>query len=139
MAAGKADIAVSYQPQLHLQVNQGLPLKRIGTLIATPLNSLVVLQNGPVKTIADLKGRKIGYSIGGFEDTLLKVILEKHGLKLDDVTLVNVNFSLSPALLSGQVDAVIGAYRNFELEPDGVGEQAGTGLLSGGGRHSGLR
>jgi putative hydroxymethylpyrimidine transport system substrate-binding protein len=31
------------------------------------------------------------------------------------VTLVNVNFSLSPAILSGQVDAVIGAYRNFEI------------------------
>jgi hypothetical protein len=28
---------------------------------------------------------------------------------------VNVNFSLSPALVAGQVDAVIGAFRNFEL------------------------
>jgi putative hydroxymethylpyrimidine transport system substrate-binding protein len=36
-------------------------------------------------------------------------------MTLDDVKLVNVNFSLSPALLSGQVDAVIGAFRNFEL------------------------
>jgi putative hydroxymethylpyrimidine transport system substrate-binding protein len=34
---------------------------------------------------------------------------------MEDVTLVNVNFSLSPALLSKQVDAVIGAFRNFEL------------------------
>ena len=115
VAAGKADLAVSYQPQLHLQVANGLPLRRIATLIATPLNSLVVLADGPVKTIADLKGRKIGYSVGGFEDALLKAVLARHGLTLDDVTLVNVNFSLSPALLSGQVDAVIGAYRNFEL------------------------
>lgn len=42
-------------------------------------------------------------------------MLEKHGLDLKDVELVNVNFSLSPSLMSGQVDAVIGAYRNFEL------------------------
>jgi putative hydroxymethylpyrimidine transport system substrate-binding protein len=42
-------------------------------------------------------------------------MLAKHGLTLDDVELVNVNFALSPALLSGQVDAVIGAFRNFEL------------------------
>lgn len=115
VAAGKADVAVSYQPQLHVQVDQGLPLVRFGTLVATPLNSLVVLADGPIKSIADLKGGKIGYSVGGFEDALLSAMLGRHGLSLEDVTLVNVNFSLSPSLLSGQVDAVIGAYRNFEL------------------------
>jgi len=114
-AAGKIDIAVSYQPQLLIHVNAGLPIKRIGTLVATPLNSLVALKDGPVKTLADLKGRKIGYSVGGFEEALLKSMLAKAGLKTEDVTLVNVNFSLSPALLSKQVDAVIGAFRNFEL------------------------
>ena len=115
VAAGRADIAVSYQPQLHLQVAAGLPLRRIGTLVATPLNTILVLADGPIETPADLKGRRIGFSVGGFEDALLKAVLERHGMTLDDVTLINVNFSLSPALLSGQVDAVIGAYRNFEL------------------------
>ena len=115
VAAGKADIAVTYQPQLHIQVAEGLPLTRIATLVATPLNSLVVLADGPIKRIADLEGRKIGYSVGGFEDALLAAMLERHGLKREDVTLVNVNFSLSPSLISGQVDAVIGAFRNFEL------------------------
>ncbi|MDS4070263.1 MAG: ABC transporter substrate-binding protein [Candidatus Competibacter sp.] len=114
-AAGKVNLAITYQPQLIMQVTAGLPVKRIGTLIATPLNSLVVLKDGPVKTLADLKGRKIGYSVGGFEEALLKTMLAKAGLKPEDVTLVNVNFSLSPALLSKQVDAVIGAFRNFEL------------------------
>ena len=115
VAAGQADLAVSYQPQLHLQVEQGLPLRRIATLVATPLNSLVVLEDGPVKSIADLKGRKVGFSVGGFEDALLNSVLVQYGLSIKDVTLINVNFALSPALLSGQVDAVIGAYRNFEL------------------------
>ncbi|MBS28782.1 MAG: ABC transporter ATP-binding protein [Alphaproteobacteria bacterium] len=115
VAAGRADLAISYQPQLHLQVAQGLPLARIGTLVATPLNSLVVLADGPVKSIADLKGRKVGFSVGGFENALLGAMLSRHDLSLDDVELVNVNFSLSPSLMSGQVDAVIGAFRNFEL------------------------
>lgn len=115
VAAGKADLAISYQPQLHVQVDQGLPLRRIGTLVATPLNSLVVLESGPIKSIKDLKGKKIGFSIGGFEDALLKAMLAPHGLTLEDITLINVNFSLSPSILSGQVDAVIGAFRNFEL------------------------
>ncbi len=115
VAAGRADLAVSYQPQLHLQVQEGLPLARIGTLVATPLNALVVLADGPVKSLADLRGRRIGFSVSGFEDALLGAMLAGAGLSLTEVELVNVNFNLTPALLSGRVDAVIGAFRNFEL------------------------
>ena len=115
VAAGQGDVAVNYQPQLHVQAAQGLPLTRIGTLVATPLNTLIVLKDGPVKDIADLKGKKIGYSLAGFEDALLATMLGSHGISIDDVELVNVNFSLSPSLYSGQVDAIIGGYRNFEL------------------------
>ena len=115
VAAGQGDLAISYQPQLHLQVEGGLPLTRIGTLVATPLNTLLVLDDGPIKSIADLKGKKVGFSVGGFEDAMLTAMLGRHGLTTDDIELINVNFSLSPAILSGQVDAVIGAYRNFEL------------------------
>ena len=115
VAAKKADIAVSYQPQHHLHVDQGLPLVRIGTLVATPLNCLVVLADSDIKDIADLRGKTIGYSVSGFETLLLKVMLAQKNLKMEDVKLVNVNFSLSPSLLAGQTDAVIGAFRNFEL------------------------
>lgn len=115
VAAGKADIAISYQPQLHLQNARGLPLTRIGTLVATPLTTLLVLADGPIKKISDLKGKKVGFSVGGFEDAILSAMLARHGLSLKDIELVNVNFSLSPSIISGQVSAVIGAYRNFEL------------------------
>jgi len=125
VAAGKADIAVSYQPQLHLQVDAGLPLTRIGTLVASPLNSVVVLADSPIRSIADLKGRKVGFSVGGFEDALLGAMLATHGLTLKDVELVNVNFSLSPSLMSGQVDAVIGAFRNFELNQMAIEKRPG--------------
>ncbi|WBU64630.1 ABC transporter substrate-binding protein [Paracoccus aerodenitrificans] len=123
-AAGKADLAISYQPQLHLQVAEGLPLKRVGTLVATPLNCLLVLEDGPVDEIADLKGRKIGFSVAGVESALLKAMISPAGLTPDDVQMVAVNWSLSPSLMSGQVDAVIGGFRNFELnqmELEGVG------------------
>ena len=124
-AAGRADAAVSYQPQLHIQVAEGLPLKRFATLVATPLNCLVVLEDSPIRGIADLAGRKVGFSVGGFEDALLGAMLSGHGLSLDDVTLVNVNFSLSPSLIAGQVDAVIGAFRNFELNQMDIVEAPG--------------
>jgi len=115
VAAGKADLAVSYQPQLHLQIHEGLPLKRVGTLVATPLNCLLVLADGPIKSIADLKGKKVGFSVAGVEEAVLTAILSPNGLSMDDIELVNVNWSLSPSLMSKQVDAVIGAFRNFEL------------------------
>jgi putative hydroxymethylpyrimidine transport system substrate-binding protein len=120
VAAGKGDYAVSYQPQLQMFVSaerasEALPLVRVGVLIAQPLNALVSLADGPVKTIADLKGKRIGYSLSGFEDALLGAILETAGLTVKDVTLINVNFNLTTALKARQVDAVIGAFRNFEL------------------------
>ena len=116
VAAGRGDLAITYQPQLYLQVHQGLDLVRVGTLIATPLNSLVVLKDGPIKTIKDLNNKKIGYSIGGFEDVYLNVMLRKYGLTIENVELVNVRiFLYPPSLISGKVDAVIGAFRNFEL------------------------
>jgi len=115
VAAGKLDIAISYQPQLHIQVDQGLPVARIGTLVSVPLNSLVVLRDGPIKKISDLRGKKVGFSVGGFEEALLSGMLQKYKLNMSDVELVNINFSLSPSLIAKKVDAVIGAFRNFEL------------------------
>ncbi|MEO1200876.1 MAG: ABC transporter substrate-binding protein, partial [Pseudomonadota bacterium] len=90
-------------------------LVRIGTVVETPLNCLAILADGPISEIADLAGKTVGFSVGGFEDALLGQMLETHGLSLDDVSLVNINFALSPALIAGRVDAVIGAFRNFEM------------------------
>ena len=115
VAAGRGDVAVSYP---HLQIRQAvddIPTMRIGALIDTPLSTITALADGPVKTLADLRGRKIGYSISGVESALLKTMLGTVGVDIKDVELVNVNFSLSPALLARRVDAVIGAFRNFEL------------------------
>jgi putative hydroxymethylpyrimidine transport system substrate-binding protein len=129
VAARKGDIAISYQPQLHIMASKGLPLVRIGTVVGTPLTTLVVLRDGPIKSIADLKGKRIGYSVGGFEEALLTAMLGKHGLTLKDVTLVNVNFSLSPSLMAGQVEAVIGAYRNFELNQMDIAKRPGRAFF----------
>ncbi|PTX56129.1 putative hydroxymethylpyrimidine transport system substrate-binding protein [Litoreibacter ponti] len=126
VAAGQAELAISYQPQLHLQIHEGLPLQRVGTLVATPLNCLLTLADGPIKTPADLKGKKIGFSVAGVEEAVLSAVLGTHGVALDEVELVNVNWSLSPALMSNQVDAVIGAFRNFELNQMDIEGVAGN-------------
>ena len=115
VAAGKADLAVSYQPQLHLNVHQGMKLVRVGTLVSTPLTCLVTLAKGPIKSIKDLKGKKIGFAVPGVQEVLLTAMLRHNGLGPNDVQRVNIGFSISPALMSNQVAGVIGAFRNFEL------------------------
>lgn len=115
IASGQADIGIHYQPNLYLDHAAGVPLIRVGTLVETPLNTVTVLADGPIESIADLAGKRIGYSVSGFQDAMLGRMLESAGVGLDDVELINVNFSLSPSLIGGQVDATIGGFRNFEL------------------------
>jgi putative hydroxymethylpyrimidine transport system substrate-binding protein len=115
IGAKRGDLGVFYQKNLHLAVDQGLPLIRIGTLVATPLATLTVLRDGPIRQLSDLRGKRIGFSVAGFEEAIMGAMLDSVGLRLSDIRLVNVNFALSSALMSGQVDAIVGGYRNFEL------------------------
>ncbi len=115
IGAKRGDVGVYYQKNLHLAVDQGLPLMRIGTLVGTPLSTLTVLRDGSVRSLADLKGKRVGFSVAGFEEVVMGAMLESVGLRLADIRLVNVNFALSSALMSGQVDAILGGFRNFEL------------------------
>lgn len=112
VAAGKADLAISYPIQLGMMVDQSIPLIRIGTLLDTPLDTLIVGPN--ISEIRDLKGKKIGVSIAGDERSILSTLLENAGVKLSDVQVINVNFQLEQALLTGKVDAITGANRNYE-------------------------
>jgi putative hydroxymethylpyrimidine transport system substrate-binding protein len=115
VAAGQAAFAINYQPNVIIARAAGLNVKSIGALVDHPLSSLAFLQRSKIRTPADLKGKRIGYSVETLELALLKVILEGAGLKMSDVTTINVNFNLTSALLSGQADAVMGAFWNYEL------------------------
>ncbi|HEV7284081.1 MAG TPA: ABC transporter substrate-binding protein, partial [Kaistia sp.] len=126
---GQADIAITYQPDLMLQVKEGLPLTRIGTLIETPLNALIVLKDGPIRSLADLKGKKVGYSVASLQNAYIGAILNSVGLSEKDVEMVNVNFNLSTSLMSGQVDAVIDGYRNVELIQLGIEGKPGVAFF----------
>jgi putative hydroxymethylpyrimidine transport system substrate-binding protein len=115
VAAGHGDIAINYQPQLYQQVSMGLPLLRIGSLIADSLLSLETLQGYGVAKIADLKGKRIGYNeVGGPANlAALSQILASANLTPDDVTLINIGTALTTSLLTHRIDAV-GVDRNFE-------------------------
>lgn len=116
VAAGRYDLAVTYQPQLIRDVVGELPLTRISTLVATPLNTIMVLADSDINTVADLAGKTIGYPFdGGLVTPTLNTMLQSAGASIEDVKLINVGWSLSSSLATGKVDAIFGAYRNFEL------------------------
>ncbi|PKF61006.1 ABC transporter ATP-binding protein [Psychromonas sp. psych-6C06] len=114
VAANNVDLAISYQTSLTIDVAAGLPLIRSATLIATPLNTLMVLDNGKVKTLADLKGKKIGIAIAGNEEATVGTMLKTAGVDFSEVQIINIGWALSSSLASGKVDAIWGGLRNFE-------------------------
>lgn len=115
VAAGKADIGITYEPQFMQQVDQGLPLIAIGTLIDKPLNCLVTLKESGINSLSKLKNKRIGSSIGGLTGIMLTKMLTEKGLSQKDIELINVRYNLTQALLSRRVDAVTGMNRNFEV------------------------
>ncbi|MBC7004287.1 ABC transporter substrate-binding protein [Photobacterium sp. BZF1] len=115
VAAGRIDLAVSYQSTLISSTAAKLPLVRSATLISGPLNSLIVLDKSGIKSLADLKGKNIGVAIGGNEDATIGTMLRSEGVDMDSVKIINVGWALSSSLASGKVDAIWGGLRNFEL------------------------
>jgi putative hydroxymethylpyrimidine transport system substrate-binding protein len=114
VAANKVDLAISYQPNLIIDVAAGLPLIRSATLIASPLNTLMVLDNNKINDLSDLKGKKIGIAMAGNVEASIDTMLQTVGLSYDDVKIINVGWALSSSLASGRVDAIWGGLRNFE-------------------------
>lgn len=115
VAAGHGDIAVGYQTLLYRQVLQGLPILRIGALQDRSLVSLCILKSSGMKSVADLKGKRIGYNDVGGDVFLAAVDTMLHGAGLSqrDVSVINIGTALTTSLLTGRVDAV-GVVRNFE-------------------------
>ena len=75
VAARQADLAITYQPQVHFFADEGLPLVRVGTLINSPLNTVIALDK-QIKTPADLQGKKVGYSVSGIEQATLATMAQ---------------------------------------------------------------
>jgi putative hydroxymethylpyrimidine transport system substrate-binding protein len=114
LAAGKVDLAISYEPELLLARDKGLDLVAVAALVQRPLTSIMGLPSGHVRTPADLEGKTIGTAGIPYQSAYLKTILAKAGADPAKVKEVNVGFNLVPAMLSKKVDATLGAYWNVE-------------------------
>jgi putative hydroxymethylpyrimidine transport system substrate-binding protein len=114
LAAGKLDMAISYEPQLLLARDEGLKLVSVGALVQRPLTSIIALPEAHVSSIASLAGKTVGTAGIPYQAAELKTVLESAGVSPAMVKVVNVGFDLVPAMLSGKVAATLGGYWNYE-------------------------
>jgi len=114
LAAGKVDLAISYEPELLLARDKGQKLVAVGALVQKPLTSIVSIGRKAVATPQQLAGKTVGTAGIPYQSAYLKAILAKAGVAPSRVKEVNVGFNLVPAMLSGKVDATLGAYWNYE-------------------------
>jgi putative hydroxymethylpyrimidine transport system substrate-binding protein len=108
LAAGKADLAVSYEPEVLRAREKGAAVVAVAALVRVPLTSIVSLPRANIRKPADLAGKTVGTAGIDYQSAYLEAIAPP------SVKTRNVGFDLVPALVSGKVDAVLGAYWNYE-------------------------
>src|SRR6185295_18619225 len=94
--------------------DQGLNVVSVGAIVRKPLTSLISLPAAKIRKPADLKGKTVGTAGIEYQSAYLQTILDEANVPRDSVKERNVGFSLTPALLTGKVDAVLGAFWNYE-------------------------
>lgn len=110
----RADLAVSYEPEMFYAQQEGLPVVAVAAVIPVPLNGLIVSPKIPVTSLCQIRGHSVGFtgvpSDYAFYDTLLHTC----HLSAAQVPHQSVGYNLVPSILSGKVNAIIGGYRNVE-------------------------
>ncbi len=114
VAAGRADLAISYEPEVLLAQEEGLPVVAVAALVDRPLTSLISLPEAQIADVRDLQGKTVATAGIPYQADYLEAILDEVELTPGDVSQVDVGFNLLPALLSGRADAILGGFLNIE-------------------------
>jgi putative hydroxymethylpyrimidine transport system substrate-binding protein len=114
VAAGRVDLAVSYEPEVLLAADQGLNVEAVAAVVDSPLTSLISLPDAGIVSAASLNGKTVGTAGIPYQSDYLETILQTAGLPDSAAKEVNVGLNLLPALIGGRVDAILGGFRNIE-------------------------
>jgi putative hydroxymethylpyrimidine transport system substrate-binding protein len=114
LAAGRSDLAISYEPEVMLAHEQGLDVEAVAALVNRPLTSMIWLKKSGIAGVAGLRGKTIATAGIPYQDAYLQTILARAKLRPADVKTVNVGFGLLPALLGGRAEAMLGGFSNVE-------------------------
>lgn len=114
VAAGRVDLAVSYEPEVLRARSQGLHVVSVGALVRVPLTSIISLPKAKISGPADLRGKTVGTAGIDYQHAYLQTILDHANVPQSSVKERDVGFNLVPALISKKVDAILGGFWNYE-------------------------
>ena len=114
VASGRDDFGLSYHPDILQAQSAGLEIVSVLSISQHPLNSIMTLKKSSIKNPSDLKGKVVGYPGIPSNKAMLETVLSSQDININDVETVDVGFELVKALVSGSVDAIIGAYWTHE-------------------------
>lgn len=87
--------------------------------------AVVARKDGPINTLADLRGKRVGIWPGSTQEVFIRERLRMEGMTIRDITSIRVSFSeMHAALARGDIDAYVGA------EPGpGISQVTGIGKV----------
>jgi ABC-type nitrate/sulfonate/bicarbonate transport system substrate-binding protein len=119
--SGKALVGLSSVSITAPAIVKGAPLKVIGTTFQKNPFCLVSVEDAnPIRTLDDLKGKKIGVQSGG-NQTIFEGFLKANGLTTDDVQLVTTQYDIAP-LIKGTYDAHMSYITNEPILVEAAGK-----------------
>ncbi|WP_454300441.1 ABC transporter substrate-binding protein [Salana multivorans] len=109
LEAGEEDLVVASGDEVLASRAGGSDLQQIATVYAHSPVALIAPVDSEVAQLEDLAGHTVGIP-GEYGSTYLglQMLLAEHDLTLDDITVQNIGYTQVTALLTGQVDAVMG-------------------------------
>jgi NitT/TauT family transport system substrate-binding protein len=122
VASGQAQLAYADAVAVSQLIAKGAPMKIVATVYQSNPEEVEALKKTGIKSIADLKGKKIGVPAGSAQTTMLPLFFEANNLKQSEVTEINMPpTSMVPALLTGQVDAILGSVDDYAIQAESQG------------------
>jgi len=124
VASGRAQLAYADAVAVSQLIAKGAPMKILSTIYQSNPNEVSALKKTGIKSIKDLNGKKVGVPSGSSQTTMLPLFLKANNLKETDVNLINMPAaSMVPALLQGQVDAILGSIDAYQIQAEAQGAQ----------------
>lgn len=124
VASNRSQIAYADAVAVSQLIAKGAPMKVLSTIYQSNPNEVSALKKTGIKSVKDLVGRKVGVPSGSSQTTMLPLFLKANGLKESDVTLINMPAtSMVPALLQGQVDAILGSIDAYQIQLEAQGAE----------------
>jgi putative hydroxymethylpyrimidine transport system substrate-binding protein len=114
VSLGQVPLAISYEPETITAASAALNVAAVAAMIPTSLNSLIISGKSGVSGPGQLAGKTVGTDGDPVSAQMLKAVLKKDNISLNQIKLVTVNEGLVPAMVSNKVAAIISGYRNVE-------------------------